>query len=241
MTVLAAGLAAAAAATLLGRPRWALRRLVPPSPASRRHSPIPPATAASVVAALGLLALVGPPVGVGLAALVLVLGPRALGRLEPREVRAERDRLVADAPLALDLLAACLAGGATPAGAAGVVAAAVGGPVGARLERVGGALRVGSSPVDAWALLGGTAEDDPLAGAARLLVRAADGGAPVAGVVALLAADARRAARARGERAARRVGVLVVAPLGLCFLPAFVLLGVVPVVIGLAAPLLRTF
>ena len=42
------------------------------------------------------------------------------------------------------------------------------------------------------------------------------------------------------EQAARRVGVLAVAPLGLCFLPAFVLLGVVPVVIGLAGPLLAT-
>jgi hypothetical protein len=42
----------------------------------------------------------------------------------------------------------------------------------------------------------------------------------------------------RDEQAARRVGVLVVAPLGLCFLPAFVLLGVVPVVLGLTGPLL---
>jgi hypothetical protein len=47
--------------------------------------------------------------------------------------------------------------------------------------------------------------------------------------------------RAAGAEAARRVGVLVVAPLGLAFLPAFVLLGIVPVVIGLAAPLLATF
>jgi hypothetical protein len=34
------------------------------------------------------------------------------------------------------------------------------------------------------------------------------------------------------------VGVLAVLPLGACFLPAFVLLGVVPAVLGLAAPLL---
>jgi hypothetical protein len=33
--------------------------------------------------------------------------------------------------------------------------------------------------------------------------------------------------------------VLAVAPLGLCFLPAFVLLGVVPVVAGLAGPAAR--
>jgi pilus assembly protein TadC len=38
---------------------------------------------------------------------------------------------------------------------------------------------------------------------------------------------------ARGQRA----GVLITGPLGLCFLPAFLALGVVPVVIGLASGL----
>jgi hypothetical protein len=36
----------------------------------------------------------------------------------------------------------------------------------------------------------------------------------------------------------RRAGVLAAAPLGLCFLPAFVLVGVVPVVTGLAGSFL---
>jgi pilus assembly protein TadC len=34
--------------------------------------------------------------------------------------------------------------------------------------------------------------------------------------------------------AAERAGVLIAGPLGLCFLPAFVCLGIVPVVVGLA-------
>ena len=55
-----------------------------------------------------------------------------------------------------------------------------------------------------------------------------------------MAADVRAEYRSAAEQAARRVGVLAVAPLGLCFLPAFVLLGVVPVVVGLAGPLLAT-
>jgi hypothetical protein len=33
----------------------------------------------------------------------------------------------------------------------------------------------------------------------------------------------------------RRAGVWVLAPLGLCFLPAFLCLGVVPLVLGIAA------
>jgi hypothetical protein len=39
--------------------------------------------------------------------------------------------------------------------------------------------------------------------------------------------------------AAQRVGVHAVAPLALCFLPAFVLLGIVPLVVGLAQQLFR--
>ena len=35
-----------------------------------------------------------------------------------------------------------------------------------------------------------------------------------------------------------RAGVLVSGPLGLCFLPAFVCLGIVPVVVGLARDVL---
>ena len=43
-----------------------------------------------------------------------------------------------------------------------------------------------------------------------------------------------QALRISAGEAARRVRVLAVAPLGLCFLPAFVVLGIAPVVIGLA-------
>lgn len=184
------------------------------------------------------------PLGPLAGAAVALAGPRVLGRLEPRAVRDERERLLSDLPLLLDLLASCLAGGAPLAGAAGAVARAVPGPAGRRMAAVGAALAVGSPPADAWAALASAAPGkplapgDPLAPASRALARAADGGAPVAEAVSRLAADARAEARARGEQAARRVGVLAVAPLGLCFLPAFVLLGVVPVVAGLAGPLL---
>jgi pilus assembly protein TadC len=65
--------------------------------------------------------------------------------------------------------------------------------------------------------------------------RAAQSGAPVAEVLTRLADDAREASRAASVAAARSVGVKAVAPLGLCFLPAFVLLGIIPVVAGLAS------
>ncbi|KAE8762071.1 secretion system protein, partial [Georgenia thermotolerans] len=47
------------------------------------------------------------------------------------------------------------------------------------------------------------------------------------------AAEAVRADRQRqAQEAAARLGVRLVLPLGLCFLPAFVLLGIVPVVVA---------
>ena len=51
-----------------------------------------------------------------------------------------------------------------------------------------------------------------------------------------LRAEAADGARARAERAS----VLIAGPLGLCFLPAFVCLGVVPVVAGLAGDVLQS-
>ena len=209
------------------------------SPGPRRDAR--PRAACLVLAAACLLLLPTVP-GLVAAVTAAVLGPRALERLEPAEARRHRVRLEADLPLLLDLLAACLAGGASLASAAASVASALPGPAGERLEAVAAALTVGTPPSEAWAALAGPApDDDPLGPAARSLARAAEGGAPVAAAVNRLAADARLRARADGERAARRAGVLAVAPLGLCFLPAFVLLGVVPVVAGLAGPVLGGF
>jgi pilus assembly protein TadC len=204
--------------------------------AARRTSP---ARASCALAALLLLVVLPSAVGAVAASAVLLGGPRLLAGLEPRSARAERDRLRADLPLVLDLLGACLAGGAPLTAAADAVGRAVPGPAGHRLLAVAGALQVGTPAATAWQALAAGDPDDVLAPAARTLARAAESGAAVAGVLARLGDDARRQSRAAGAEAARRAGVLAVAPLGLCFLPAFVLLGVVPVVVGLAAPVLR--
>ncbi|MEV5988369.1 type II secretion system F family protein [Streptomyces sp. NPDC052051] len=159
--------------------------------------------------------------------------------------REERDRLTQDydpaevarrLPLAADLLAACITAGASPVSAAQAVGEALGGPVGERLARGAAEVRLGGDPADAWRRLAAL----PGAGAlARLLERAGDSGVPAAVPVGRLATQARaewgRAATAR----ARRAGVMVTAPVGLCFLPAFIAVGVLPVVIGLAGGLLK--
>lgn len=138
-------------------------------------------------------------------------------------------------PFAADLLAACLAAGAGPREAAEVVGESLDGPVGEVLARVGAELRLGGDPSTAWARLAGIPGARPLA---ACLERAARTGAPAAEPVARLAAglreDRARAAAAQAQRAA----VLITAPVGLCFLPAFLAVGVAPVVIGLASGLL---
>lgn len=241
MTAMAVLLAAVAAGLVAAGPTGGARRLARLRPAVSRPPVAFSATAACAIAAIAAVVVVGPPAGVAVGIVIGVGGPMLLGRLEPAAVRHQRQQLVRELPLLLDLLAACLAGGAALEAAATVVAEALPGPSEGRLRAVIAGLAVGMPPSEAWLALAGESADDPLAPAARLLARAADGGTPVSSAIGRLSTDARSAARAAGSQAARRAGVLVVAPLGLCFLPAFVLLGIVPVVAGLAAPLFRTF
>ncbi|MFD4501258.1 type II secretion system F family protein, partial [Streptomyces sp. NPDC058486] len=75
-------------------------------------------------------------------------------------------------------------------------------------------------------------------GLARCMERAGASGAPAADAVARHAAVLRAADARTAVARARRAQVLISAPVGLCFLPAFLVVGVVPVVIGLAKGLL---
>jgi pilus assembly protein TadC len=240
LTVVAIALACAAAALATGRHRGAARL----SSLRRSHRARPrqlSQASACILGGIGVALFIGLPDGLVLGPVIALAGPALLSRLEPASVRRDRETLVRDLPLVLDLLAACLAGGSSLPAAASAVAAALPGPCGRRLADVGSALAAGMPAAEAWLMLAQGDPEDPLAAPARLLARAADGGAPVSAAVSRLSSEARADAAAAGTEAARRVGVLVVAPLGLCFLPAFVLLGIVPVVAGLAAPLLRTF
>ncbi|MGB3859956.1 MAG: pilus assembly protein, partial [Ornithinimicrobium sp.] len=71
-------------------------------------------------------------------------------------------------------------------------------------------------------------------------VLAARGGVPPSELLSAAASDLRRDAVARVELQTAQLAVRLVLPLGLAFLPAFVLTTVVPVVIALATSVLRT-
>ncbi|MFI0978387.1 type II secretion system F family protein [Streptomyces sp. NPDC021093] len=157
------------------------------------------------------------------------------GRQPRGDAAAEDAAAGRQLPLAADLLAACVAAGAGPREAAEAVGESLGRPVGERLARAAAELRLGGEPAEAWGRL---AAIPGAAGLARCLERAGASGAPAAGQVGRVA-DGLRAERARrAEAAANRAGVLIVVPLSLCFLPAFLVVGVAPVVIGLGEGLL---
>lgn len=181
--------------------------------------------------AAGLAAglLVGGGAGAVVAVLVAVGGERLLRRARKEGMPAGAGA-EADLPVACDLLAVCLEAGLPVGGALAAVATALPGPLGGELVTVAGLYRLGAAPRRAWADV-----SSGLAALGRTLVRAGESGSTVVPALRSLAADARAAERSRADAAVRRAGVWVLAPLGACFLPAFLCLGVVPLVLGIAA------
>ena len=191
------------------------------------------------VAAVGGLAvavLVGGWPGPVAGLVTVVLLDRYLGRLEPAEQRREREAAALDLPYAADLLAAALRAGLPTDRAVREVAEALGGPVGTRLGRVAGSLSLGLAPVPAWRPVQDLPAGTRLAAA---VARSADSGAALAGAFTRLADDLRTARLAGAEAAAQRAGVLLVLPLGLCFLPAFIVAGVLPVIVAVLGDVLH--
>lgn len=145
-----------------------------------------------------------------------------------------------DGPLELagawELLATCLRAGMPVPVAVRAVAEGLSPPVGPALRRAAELLALGADPGQAWQPALECPATERLARAAR---RSGRGGTALAESLTRLAAEVRAGARERSEARAQRAGVLIAAPLGLCFLPAFLAIGIAPVLIGLAAGLMR--
>nr|WP_042198118.1 type II secretion system F family protein [Kibdelosporangium sp. MJ126-NF4]CEL23208.1 FIG054221: Possible conserved alanine rich membrane protein [Kibdelosporangium sp. MJ126-NF4]CTQ94371.1 FIG054221: Possible conserved alanine rich membrane protein [Kibdelosporangium sp. MJ126-NF4] len=133
-----------------------------------------------------------------------------------------------------DLLAACLRAGLPVSEAVRVIADRVPGDGGKALRTTSGLLALGADAADAWRPAACVPATAPLARGAR---RTARSGTELATVASALAKEVRVSANDLAEARAQRAGVLIAGPLGLCFLPAFVCLGIVPVVAGLASHL----
>lgn len=222
MTWLSVGLAAAAVAALVPAP--------PRSGRGRRPADrglLRPMAAAGV--AIGAWLLVGGVAGLVVGLVAAVIARRLLAGAETTPARREREEVERTLPHLVELFASTLRAGAEPVAGLAQVCAALPGPAADRLAPVVERARWGSG-ADAWAAI---ADDAALAPLARTLVRSHASGASVVQAVERLADELERESLAGAEDAARRVGVAAAVPLGICLLPAFMLLGVVPTVASL--------
>jgi Flp pilus assembly protein TadB len=220
-------LAGRRARALAGLDRPAAR--TPARPSAEALTPDWRDRALATAAGLAVGGLIGGAVGIGAGLGVTIGAARLLRARDPDGAQAVRTALRADLPGACDLLAVCLAAGMPVGGALAAVGEATAAPLGPALGEVAALYRLGAEPRRAWADVSGD-----LAGLGRVLVRAGESGSSVAPALRALAADCRASARAASAAAVQRAGVWVLAPLGACFLPAFLCLGVVPLVLGIA-------
>lgn len=139
--------------------------------------------------------------------------------------------------LVLELIAAALAAGLPVPAAIDAVDRSLSGcpePWPSTIEPfrlVGRLLLLGGEPEQTWAEFNSRPGLAAVAAAGR---RCAHSGARLAGALTAVAAELRADEQTAALRHARRLAVWTLLPLGCCFLPAFVCLGVVPVVIGVA-------
>lgn len=182
-----------------------------------------------------------------LAAALLVAGGPARARLPGgRPVGGRRRRSERQAPTdplaaasSFDVLAACLTSGMAVSTAAAATAASAPPSLARLLTRAADLLAVGADPATAWSSPA-AAPDRHCDALLRLARRSAASGTALAQGVAELADQSRRDAADAAHASAERASVLIAGPLGLCYLPAFLCLGIVPVVAGLAGDVLRS-
>ena len=232
----------------------------------RLHKPNVPEVVWALLGGIAVGLFIGGPAALP-AGLIGTIGTFVwLSRRRAQADLREKARLSAQVPPLADLFAAGLAAGLQPAHAALAVAQAFGGDRG-RHQYVGGRARAdpssepdrpdrselagidllacrfhdaatavlaGADPQAAW---GALALDEATAPLAAAVIRADRTGAPAAATVGRAARELREAAADALAAEVRTVGVRATAPLTLCFLPAFVFLGVLPTALGLLSRL----
>jgi tight adherence protein C len=196
-----------------------------------RHGRVVAVAVTVVLATIGVTVLLGPE-----AALPLLAGSggallirRLADRRASSRLRAER---ATAAPAVIDLLGACLLAGLNPYRSLVRVAERSPAPLRAELARAAAELDMGRTPAAALRAVGERTSLDELRAAAAALEAAERWGAPPAEALAARAEALRSRARSRAEAEAGRAAVRLAFPLVLCFLPAFVLVVVIPTMAG---------
>ncbi|WP_343063942.1 type II secretion system F family protein [Haloechinothrix aidingensis] len=195
---------------------------------------------AAVVAAVLAAAVGGGWYALAVAAAVGAVAWWARPRLREVLVRARGSAAAEQLDLAacFDLLAAGLRSGlSVPDAVLAITGVLPEQPAGA-LRATADLLALGADPGTAWEPALACEQTAELARAAR---RAAVSGTALAGVACELATRVRARLAEGAEERSQRAGVLIAGPLGLCFLPAFVCVGVAPVVLGLFGELTTAY
>jgi tight adherence protein C len=188
--------------------------------------------AGGVVAAGWMLAFVAGPSLAFAASLAVGCVPLAI-RVARRRGAAQGHAEVADAaPAVIDLLGACLLAGLNPYLALQRVAERSPDALRAELTLVVVDLERGRTPGAALRAAADRTDLDELRAAASVLGAAERWGTPPAEALAARAEALRTRARLQAEADAGRAAVRLAFPLVFCFLPAFVLLVVVPILAG---------
>jgi pilus assembly protein TadC len=159
------------------------------------------------------------------------------GRTKSAALRRDSDALAVASTF--DVFAACLTSGMAVSSAAAAAAPSAPAHFAKVLDRAADMLALGADPASAWSNPELSLDEHGEA-LLRLARRSASSGAALAQGVADLADQSRHAAASAADARAQRASVMIAGPLGLCYLPAFVCLGIVPIVAGLAGDVLRS-
>lgn len=151
---------------------------------------------------------------------------RYVALLEPAAVRAERVRLTYLAPEFAELIALCLDSGLALNDSIGAAGEVVGAPVKRFADESTALLKMGA---DARQAFGGWHQVAALSPIATTVESIADTGATGANALRLTATRLRRARASQVKRQVRSVGVRATLPIGICFLPSFILGAVFPI------------
>jgi tight adherence protein C len=181
---------------------------------------------------LGFLGATGFPELAVVAVLAVTAWPVSMWAVRRRATARRLAVRRASAPAVLDLLGAALLAGLNPHKAVLRVADRAPEPLEEDLELSAAVLRLGGTPSAALHAAAERSGLDELRAAAAALDAAERWGAPPAEALAARAEALRSRARLQAEAEAGRAAVRLAFPLVLCFLPAFVLLTVVPTVAG---------
>lgn len=187
---------------------------------------------ALVTAAVAVAVSVGP-------LLALALGIAGVGwpsLRRARVARADRRRVDAAIPDAIDMLILLIHAGLTPHQAIAVLAERAPGPVRPALGEVRRRISRGAPLTEA---LGALPEllGPSVAVVADTLAMSERYGTPIARALEQLALDVRERRRRRAEADARKLPIRLAFPLVCCTLPSFVLLAIVPAVLAAMASL----